>query len=149
MHHAGRRRRGRSALEVGSPKKWAAGIPGVVQSLEYAFEQMGGGRSVRTLARLNQKHGFDCPSCAWPEPERRKAAEFCENGAKAVAEEATTRRVTRTSSRDAFGRRTRRADRPLARPAGPAHRADAQAGRRGPLRADQLGRGVRPDRRTS
>ncbi len=83
------------ALEVGSPKKWAAGIPGVVHSLRYAFEQMGGGRSVRTLARLNQKDGFDCPSCAWPDPERRKTVEFCENGTKAVAEEATTRRVTR------------------------------------------------------
>jgi molybdopterin-dependent oxidoreductase alpha subunit len=80
--------------EVAAPKKWAAGIPGVLHSLEYALEQMGGVRSVRTLARLNQKHGFDCPSCAWPDPQRRKVAEFCENGAKAVAEEATTRRVT-------------------------------------------------------
>jgi molybdopterin-dependent oxidoreductase alpha subunit len=83
------------SIEIGHPKKWAAGIPGVLHSLEYAFEQMGGPRSVRTLAKLNQKHGFDCPSCAWPDPEHRKKIEFCENGAKAVAEEATTRRVTR------------------------------------------------------
>jgi molybdopterin-dependent oxidoreductase alpha subunit len=83
-----------SALEVGNPKKWAAGVPGVLHSLEYAFEQMGGPRAARALARLNQKHGFDCPSCAWPDPQHRKKMEFCENGAKAVAEEATTRRVT-------------------------------------------------------
>jgi molybdopterin-dependent oxidoreductase alpha subunit len=81
-------------VEVGAPKKWAAGIPGVLHSLEYAYQQMGGPRSARTLLRLNQKNGFDCPSCAWPDPERRKTMEFCENGAKAVAEEATTRRVT-------------------------------------------------------
>jgi molybdopterin-dependent oxidoreductase alpha subunit len=53
---------------------------------------------VRTLRLLNQREGFDCPGCAWPEPreahgESRKIAEFCENGAKAVAEEATKRRV--------------------------------------------------------
>jgi molybdopterin-dependent oxidoreductase alpha subunit len=83
-----------SALEVGNPRKWAAGIPGVLHSLEYAIEQMGGPRAARALARLNQKHGFDCPSCAWPDPQHRKTMEFCENGAKAVAEEATTRRVT-------------------------------------------------------
>ncbi len=48
-----------------------------------------------TLARINQRHGFDCPGCAWPEEhDNRKLAEFCENGAKAVAEEATKRRVT-------------------------------------------------------
>jgi molybdopterin-dependent oxidoreductase alpha subunit len=83
-----------STLEVGNPKKWAAGVPGVLHSLEYAFEQMGGRRSIRTLARINQTHGFDCPSCAWPDAEHRKKVEFCENGAKAVAEEATTRRIT-------------------------------------------------------
>ncbi len=53
---------------------------------------MGVRRSLRTLTALNQKDGFDCPSCAWPDPDgERKAAEFCENGAKAVASEAMTR----------------------------------------------------------
>ena len=56
------------------------------------------GTTVRTLRLLNQRDGFDCPGCAWPEPRevdggKRRATEFCENGAKAVAEEATTRRV--------------------------------------------------------
>jgi anaerobic selenocysteine-containing dehydrogenase len=81
-------------LTVHDPKEWAAGVPGVVRSLAYSQTQMGPRRSLLTLARVNQKHGFDCPGCAWPEPDKRKIAEFCENGAKAVAEEATTRRVT-------------------------------------------------------
>ncbi|HWS54449.1 MAG TPA: FdhF/YdeP family oxidoreductase, partial [Pyrinomonadaceae bacterium] len=52
-------------------------------------------RGTRTLLRVNQKDGFDCPGCAWPDPDGERAhAEFCENGAKAVAEEATTKRVT-------------------------------------------------------
>jgi molybdopterin-dependent oxidoreductase alpha subunit len=85
-------------LEVSKPKDWAAGIPGVAVSLVRARKQMGAGRTVRTLRLLNQRQGFDCPGCAWPEPrevdgEHRKLAEFCENGAKAVAEEATKRRV--------------------------------------------------------
>ncbi|WP_329430001.1 FdhF/YdeP family oxidoreductase [Streptosporangium sp. NBC_01495] len=82
-------------LEVGPPKEWAAGIPGVTRSLLAANAQMGVGRTLRTLAVVNQKEGFDCPGCAWPEGGHRSPAEFCENGAKAVAEEATVRRVTR------------------------------------------------------
>ena len=87
-----------SALEVGSPKHAAAGVKGVLVSLQRSWEQMGAGRTLRTLPLLNQRSGFDCPGCAWPDPreedgDKRKLAEFCENGAKAVAEEATTRRV--------------------------------------------------------
>jgi molybdopterin-dependent oxidoreductase alpha subunit len=82
-----------SRLTVTPPKGWAAGVTGVAVSLVRGREQMGGGRTVRTLRLLNQREGFDCPGCAWPEPHDRKLAEFCENGAKAVAEEATRRRV--------------------------------------------------------
>ncbi|WP_330270336.1 FdhF/YdeP family oxidoreductase [Lentzea sp. NBC_00516] len=83
-----------SAIEVSTPKTWAAGIPGVLVSLDRAVEQMGVVRTVKTLRLLNQREGFDCPGCAWPEPQgHRKMAEFCENGAKAVAEEATKRRI--------------------------------------------------------
>ncbi|MFF0145040.1 molybdopterin-dependent oxidoreductase alpha subunit [Amycolatopsis sulphurea] len=87
-------------LEVGKPKTWAAGIPGVAVSLARGVEQMGVVRTARTLRLLNQRAGFDCPGCAWPEPrqvdgEKRKLAEFCENGAKAVAEEATKRHIGR------------------------------------------------------
>ncbi|TNY37160.1 FdhF/YdeP family oxidoreductase [Thermomonospora catenispora] len=77
------------------PKEYAAGLPGVTTALRRSWEQMGARRSALTLLRVNQKEGFDCPGCAWPEGDRRHRAEFCENGAKAVAEEATVRRVTR------------------------------------------------------
>ena len=81
-------------VQVSAPKTYAAGIPAVLVSLRHGLEQMGPVRTARTLAKLNQRHGFDCPGCAWPEtPGHRKLAEFCENGAKAVAEEATTRTV--------------------------------------------------------
>ncbi|MER5976601.1 FdhF/YdeP family oxidoreductase [Streptomyces sp. NPDC001857] len=82
------------APQVAEPKHAAAGLPAVGHSLRIAQRQMGVRRTALTLLRVNQKDGFDCPGCAWPEPERRHAAEFCENGAKAVAEEATLRRVT-------------------------------------------------------
>ncbi|UYP20449.1 FdhF/YdeP family oxidoreductase [Rhodococcus sp. Z13] len=84
-----------SELEISAPKDYAAGVPAVLVSLDRAVEQMGPLRTAKTLTRLNQRHGFDCPGCAWPEtPGHRKPAEFCENGAKAVAEEATLRTVT-------------------------------------------------------
>jgi len=83
-------------LRVTPPKRDAAGLPGVVAGLAAGVAQMGVRRSALTLLRVNQTHGFDCPGCAWPEPGagHRSPAEFCENGAKAVAEEATLRRVT-------------------------------------------------------
>ncbi|MGM9472559.1 FdhF/YdeP family oxidoreductase [Pseudarthrobacter sp. YS3] len=77
-------------IEVsGEPKSWAAGVPGVYHSLEPAIKHMGPGRASKTLLALNQKDGFDCMSCAWPDPGHRKTFEFCENGAKAVTWEAT------------------------------------------------------------
>ncbi|WP_421106788.1 FdhF/YdeP family oxidoreductase [Streptomyces sp. NEAU-S77] len=82
------------APEVAPPKHAAAGFPAVGHSLRIAHQQMGIRRTALTLMRVNQKKGFDCPGCAWPEGDKRHAAEFCENGAKAVAEEATLRRVT-------------------------------------------------------
>ena len=73
----------------------AAGVTAVMVSLQRGLTQMGPVRTAAALSRLNQRHGFDCPGCAWPEePGGRKLAEFCENGAKAVAEEATKRTVT-------------------------------------------------------
>ena len=78
---------------VGPPAQAAGGIPAVTHALAHGLAQLGPVRTARTLLRVNQKHGFDCPGCAWPEPEHRQLAEFCENGAKAVAEEATLRRV--------------------------------------------------------
>ncbi|MGW9113595.1 FdhF/YdeP family oxidoreductase [Microbacterium sp. NPDC055683] len=82
-----------SELRVGERATAAVGIPAVVHALRISVDQMGAARTARTLLRVNQKDGFDCPGCAWPEEDRRHVAEFCENGAKAVAEEATLRRV--------------------------------------------------------
>ncbi|WP_424887956.1 FdhF/YdeP family oxidoreductase [Streptomyces sp. XH2] len=82
------------APDVTAPQHAAAGLPAVAHSLRIAHQQMGARRTALTLLKVNQKDGFDCPGCAWPEPDKRHAAEFCENGAKAVAEEATLRRVT-------------------------------------------------------
>ena len=79
--------------KIGKPKKSAVGIPGITHAMHYALEEMGAIRSAKTLLRMNHIDGFDCPSCAWPDPDRRKTAEFCENGAKAVAWEATRKRI--------------------------------------------------------
>ncbi|TFC36268.1 FdhF/YdeP family oxidoreductase [Cryobacterium sp. TMT2-42-4] len=76
-------------IKVGTPREWAAGVPGVTHAMGPAFRQMGVPRSLKALTAMNQRDGFDCMSCAWPDPDRRKIFEFCENGAKAVTWEAT------------------------------------------------------------
>jgi formate dehydrogenase major subunit len=83
-------------LQVHEAKEKAAGVTGVAVALKRSVERMGPTRSARTLLQLNQADGFDCMSCAWPDPDvgHRHTAEFCENGAKAVAEEATKARAT-------------------------------------------------------
>ncbi|MEL7941640.1 FdhF/YdeP family oxidoreductase [Pseudomonas delhiensis] len=57
-------------------------------------EQMDTLKAPITLMRTNQPAGFDCPGCAWPDKEHRSTFQFCENGAKAVTWEATSKRVT-------------------------------------------------------
>ncbi|MCW0212274.1 MAG: FdhF/YdeP family oxidoreductase [Pseudonocardia sp.] len=86
-----------TALEVGKQKNYAAGLPAVRVSLALAVREMGVAKTARNLLQLNQVDGFDCMSCAWPDPspEHRHTAEFCENGAKAVAWEGTRSRVDR------------------------------------------------------
>ncbi len=86
-----------SDLETGGRSHAAAGPKAVAVSMKRAIEQMGPVRTAQTLLRLNQVDGFDCQGCAWPDPDpsHRHTAEFCENGAKAVTEEATKRRVGR------------------------------------------------------
>ena len=75
--------------------KVAGGIPAVLSAAKYTFGEMGVVRGTRTLLQLNQPQGIDCPGCAWPEPDgERSHFEFCEEGAKHVADEATTKRVT-------------------------------------------------------
>jgi molybdopterin-dependent oxidoreductase alpha subunit len=76
-------------LEVSRRKTWAGGVPGVTHAVVPALKGVGVGRTLKLLSSMNQKDGFDCMSCAWPDPDHRKLAEFCENGAKAVTAEAT------------------------------------------------------------
>ena len=79
----------------GRRHKIAAGFYSIYETGHYGVKEMGVKRSLQTLLKVNQKDGFDCPSCAWPDPDgKRKTAEFCENGAKAIAWEATTKRLT-------------------------------------------------------
>lgn len=82
-------------LTVGTPANAAAGAKAVKVSMSMAARQMGPSRAARALLKLNQVDGFDCQGCAWPDPDsgHRHRAEFCENGAKAVAEEGTLKRV--------------------------------------------------------
>ena len=81
-------------IKVKEPSRVAAGALGVKAALEHGFKEMGVVRSMRALLEMNQKDGFDCPSCAWPDPEKpSKIGEFCENGAKALADEATTKKM--------------------------------------------------------
>jgi molybdopterin-dependent oxidoreductase alpha subunit len=76
-------------------KQEAAGVRAVMVSLQRGLTSIGPFRTAASPVRLNQRKGFDCPGCAWPEEHGgREFAEFCENGAKAVAEEATKRVVT-------------------------------------------------------
>lgn len=81
-------------LRLSKTKKTAAGIPAAVSSLNHGIRKMGITKTVRTLLTINQQDGFDCPGCAWPDPEHRTSFEFCENGAKAVADEAMSANVT-------------------------------------------------------
>ena len=83
-------------LRLTNPSDSAAGLTGVGVAVKHVFSEMNMVRGVKALFSLNQKGGFDCPSCAWPDPDddRSQIGEYCENGAKAVAEEATTKRLT-------------------------------------------------------
>ncbi|MDM7830608.1 FdhF/YdeP family oxidoreductase [Cellulomonas edaphi] len=76
-------------LSVRPPQTHSVGIPAVVNALSFAVDGMGPTRTLKLLSQLNQKDGFDCMSCAWPDPGHRGRAEFCENGARAVTWEAT------------------------------------------------------------
>ncbi|RFS19088.1 hypothetical protein DVR12_25100 [Chitinophaga silvatica] len=84
-----------TGIRLSKPKKVAAGLPAVVSSMRHILEEMNAFRGMKALLQLNQKKGFDCPGCAWPDPddERSPVAEYCENGAKAIAEEATTKKL--------------------------------------------------------
>ncbi|GAA5017779.1 FdhF/YdeP family oxidoreductase [Streptomyces siamensis] len=79
-----------------APKTWAAGVPAVRHALEYSLEETSVRRTGVTLLTMNQVDGIDCPGCAWadPAPGHRHRNEYCENGAKHINDEATTRRIS-------------------------------------------------------
>ena len=85
-----------TGLEKRAIKTVAAGLPAVVSSLKQIVAEAGIVRGLTALFNVNKKGGFDCPSCAWPDPddERSGLGEYCENGARAVAEEATAKKLT-------------------------------------------------------
>ena len=126
-------------VHVSGRKKVAVGVPAVLHALKISNEQMGVQRSIQTLLAVNQKDGFDCPGCAWPEEDKRHIAEFCENGAKAVAEEATIRRVTPEFFAEHSIDELRGARRLVARPAGPADAPDDPGRGRNALPPDLVG----------
>jgi molybdopterin-dependent oxidoreductase alpha subunit len=85
-----------SQLKVTEAKTWAAGVPGVMAAMKDVFTEAGAVRGLKGLSKMNQKGGFDCSSCAWPDEDgdRSPIAAYCENGAKALAEEATKKKLT-------------------------------------------------------
>jgi len=81
-------------VKVGHASEEAAGIPAIWNTMLYGIGEMGPVRSSEAFVKINHVTGFDCQSCAWPSPDKkRKVFEFCENGAKAVSDESTTKRI--------------------------------------------------------
>jgi molybdopterin-dependent oxidoreductase alpha subunit len=84
-----------AGTRIGQPYRVAAGLPALYQSGRLTLQKMGVLRGLSTWFKVNQKRGFDCQSCAWPNPQNhRHLLEFCENGVKAIADEATTRKIS-------------------------------------------------------
>jgi anaerobic selenocysteine-containing dehydrogenase len=82
-------------LSLTQPANKAAGLAAVKEAMAHLSREMGVGKGLRLIGKMNQQDGFDCSGCAWPDPEdhRSSLGEYCENGAKALAEEATDAKV--------------------------------------------------------
>ncbi|PQJ73751.1 FdhF/YdeP family oxidoreductase [Polaribacter butkevichii] len=85
-----------TGIQLTEVPKTAVGVKAIVSALTHIKDEVGISKGIQLLSKLNQKDGFDCPGCAWPDPDEKRAflAEYCENGAKAVAEEATKNKVS-------------------------------------------------------
>jgi len=84
-----------SDLKITEPKTKAVGMPAITSSIKHIADEMGLAKGLKLLNKMNQQDGFDCPGCAWPDPKKPSIlGEYCENGAKAIAEEATDKRIT-------------------------------------------------------
>ena len=85
-----------TGLKLKPAKENSVGVPAILSALNHANKYMSLNTAVKTMFKLNQKGGIDCPGCAWPDPDDERSAlgEYCENGIKAIAEEATKKRLT-------------------------------------------------------
>ena len=82
-------------IEVKKPASKAAGIAAIIQTMKFMIREPGLLKGIKGLLRMNQKNGFDCSSCAWPDPSgHRSKNEYCENGAKALASESTKKKIS-------------------------------------------------------
>ena len=82
-------------LAFKNPPKNVAGLKAVTNSFKIGIRETGVSKTLKTMRAVNRFDGFDCPGCAWPDPDNHRSGfEFCENGAKAFATEATNSRVT-------------------------------------------------------
>lgn len=86
-----------TGIEVGEAAEKAVGLPAVTSTIGQIAKWMNPSDAVATMFKINQKGGFDCPGCAWPDPDDERSAlgEYCENGMKAIAEEATKKKIDR------------------------------------------------------
>jgi len=84
-----------TGIKVTSVEEKAAGIPAIYTSLKHATKYIAPSQLMKTMFKVNQKGGFDCPGCAWPDPDDDRSAlgEYCENGIKAIAEEAQAKKL--------------------------------------------------------
>ena len=84
-----------SPPQTGKTSSSAAGATAILSTLKHGLSRSGISGSFSSFSKVNKFGGFDCPGCAWPDPDdHRTIAEFCENGAKAVADEATKKKIT-------------------------------------------------------
>ena len=84
-----------SNLKTSKPPKSTAGFGAVKASVMHATKYMKPADALKLSLKINQKGGFDCPGCAWPDPddERSSLGEYCENGMKAITEEAQNKTI--------------------------------------------------------
>ena len=84
-----------TGIKLSKPKEVAAGLPAVTSSLKHILTETPPLDGLKVLLELNQKGGVDCPGCAWPDPDddRSRIGEYCENGAKAIAEEVSKKKI--------------------------------------------------------
>lgn len=82
-------------LKITEPPKNSVGFGAIRSVFNQVKKYMNMLDAINIMSKLNQKGGFDCPGCAWPDPddERTMLGEFCENGIKAIAEEAQNKTI--------------------------------------------------------